>query len=128
MVVDWFTWFLGLAQGIIISIVGGYILLRFILPRMAAESARHTLKELKKDGEIKPIIDKAKDIVNRLQPLVEQFKNLDLDKIQKDIKPFLDVIKKIDPKDVEDLLKSLKELTGTVQKAIEKPEKIPEPD
>lgn len=127
---DWFSWGMGLLQGLVVSVIGGYILLKFILPRMAAASARQTIEELKKDGELKPIIDKAKDIITRLEPVAKKlataFKNLDLDKLQDDIQPFLELGRKIDPKDVEELMQSLKELTGTIKKSIEKP-KIPEP-
>ena len=86
-----------------------------------------TVKALQKDPEIKPYIDKAKQIIDRIEPIVEKFKGLDLDKINGDIKPLLEVIRKIDPKTIEELMKSLKELTDTVKGSLTKP-KIPEPD
>jgi hypothetical protein len=128
---DWFSWFMGLLNGVVSGAISGVILLYFILPRMASKSARQTLEEMKKDGELKPIIDKAKEIITRLEPvtkkLADAFKNLDLDKIQEGIQPYIELGKKIDPQDIDALLKQLKELSGTVQKAIEKPKKIPKP-
>lgn len=129
--IDWLSFFLGILQGTITSVIGGYVLLKFILPKIAAESAAHTIKAMKRDKEIAPIIDKAKEMVNTMEPLVKRlavaFRNVDLDKLQKDIKPFIKAIKKIDPKTVDELMVGLKELTGAVKKTIEKP-KIPKPE
>lgn len=127
---DWFGWGMGLAQGLIVGIASGLFLFYFVLPRMAASSARKTIEELKKDGDLKPVIEKAKEIITRLEPVTKKlataFANIDVDKLQSDVKPFFELIKKIDPKDVDDLVKEIKGLTGTIKKSIEKP-KIPEP-
>jgi predicted RNA-binding protein with EMAP domain len=128
---DWFGWGMGLAQGLTVSVIGGVILLYFILPKMAAKSAHQTLEAMKNDDELKPIIEKAKEIITRLEPVTKKlataFANIDLDKLQDDVKPFIEMMKKVDPKDVEDLLKEVKSLTGTIKKSIEKPE-IPKPE
>jgi uncharacterized protein YoxC len=107
--------------------VSGLILIWFVLPRRGIKTAAQTLKAAKKDPDIAPIFDKTKEIIDKLHPLVEQFKNLDLAKFQKDAQPLLDAIKKIDPQTIDDLLRAVKELANSATKAIEKPKKIPKP-
>jgi hypothetical protein len=124
--IDWFAWAMGLVQGVIVAVLGGYIMFVYLFPKMTAKTTRNTVEALKKDPEIAPMIDKAKEIVNKLHPLADQFKGLDLVKMQSEFQPLLDGIKTIDPKEIQGLIKNLKELTGTVKNALEKP-KIPEP-
>jgi len=125
---DWFTWFMNLLNGIVGGAISGVILLYLILPRIGAKTATQTLKAAKNDPEIAPLIKKVQDILERLEPLVKQFKNLDLDKIQKDLKPLLETAKKIDPEAVADLIKTLRSLAKDVgEKITEKPANIPGP-
>lgn len=124
---DWFTWGMGLIQGIVSGAIGGVILLYFILPKVGARSATQTLKAAKHDPEIGPIIKKAQEILKVLEPLAQKFKNLDLDKILKDIQPFLETAKKIDPKAIEELMQIGKELASSFKTKLEQP-KIPNPD
>lgn len=124
---DWFSWGMGLVQGTIVSVIGGVVIFYFLIPPMTARTTKRTIEALKKDPEIKPLIDKAKEIINKLEPLVNQFKNIDLEKLQKDFTPLYEAIKKIDAEDIDGLLKALKDLTGMVTKAIEKPN-VPKPD
>ena len=129
--IDWILFFSDIVKGIIIGIpsflIGSYLFFKYLLPKLSADMGAATVKALQKDPEIKPYIDKAKQIIDRIEPIVEKFKGLDLDKINGDIKPLLEVIRKIDPKTIEELMKSLKELTDTVKGSLTKP-KIPEPD
>ena len=126
---DWTTWLMGIIQGTITAIIGGVIIFIWLIPRMTKATTKRTIDELKKDPEIKPILDKAKEIVDKLQPLAAQFKNINLEQIQRDFKPLYDAIKQIDAKDIASLVATLRELSGTVTKALEKPKKpLPEPE
>jgi hypothetical protein len=128
---DWFTWAMGLLQGTVVAVISGVLIFLYFIPKMMKNTAKRTIEELKKDPEIKTMIDKAKEIVDKLHPLADQFKNIDLEQIQQDFRPLYEAIKKIDTKDIEGLIKNFKELTGTVTKALEKPkvpEPLPEPD
>lgn len=125
---DLFAWFMGVLQGVISGAVGGLILLWFIFPRMGTKTATQTLKAAKKDPEIAPLIKKAQEIIHVLEPLVKQFKNFDLEKTQKDIRPFIEMAKKIDPKKVGELIDSVKEVVdGFKARVTEKPN-VPTPD
>lgn len=116
----------GLISSIISFISGMYVFNKYFLPKLTAKMFVDGFKHLQADPEISIYMKKGKEIINRLEPVMKQLKNVDLNKIQKELRPFFEAAKKIDPKDVEDLMKSLKNLTGTVQQAIEKP-KIPKP-
>lgn len=94
---------------------------------MTAKSATATIEAAKKDPDLEKIIDQAKKIVTWMAPVVEQLKQLDLDKLQKEWKPLFDTVKKIDPETIEDLVETLRELANGFRKKLEKP-KIPEPD
>lgn len=94
---------------------------------MTAKSATATIKAIKKDPELKKIIDQAKKMVNWMAPVVEQVKQLDLDKLQEEWRPLLEAVKKIDPETIEELVETLRELANGFRKKLEKP-KIPEPD
>lgn len=130
-------WLDGL-KGLIVSVggtlIGFYLFNKYFLPGLMSEMGRNTVKDISKDPEFKPLIEsgkalmeKGRKVMERLEPIVEKAKNLDLEKTTEDIKPFLEMIKKIDPKTIEELMKSLKELTDTVKGSLTKP-KIPEPD
>lgn len=108
--------------------ISGVILLYVILPKIGARSATQTLKAAKHDPEIGPIIKKAQEILKTLEPLAKQFKNIDIKKIQKDVQPFIEIGKKIDPKAVEELLGSFKELADGFKQKLGKPENIPDVD
>jgi hypothetical protein len=86
-VIDWFAWFMGIIQGTVVSVIGGIVIFYFLIPPMTSKTTKRTVEALKKDPEIKPLIDKAKELVVKLEPLANQFKNLDLEKIQKDFTP-----------------------------------------
>lgn len=125
---DLVTWLMGILQGTITAVIGGIVIFVFLIPKMTKATTKRTLEELKKDPEIKPMLDKAKEIVEKLHPLADQFKNIDLNQIQRDFKPLYEAIKQIDAKEIEGLMKTLKDLAGTVTKAIEKPKTpLPEP-
>jgi hypothetical protein len=123
---DLFSWGMNLLQGLIVGIASGLFLFYVVLPKIGAKTATQTLHAAKKDPEIGPLIAKAQEILHALEPLAKFFKNFDLEKMQKDIQPIIEVLKKIDPKDIDDLLKEIKSLTGTIKQNIAKP-KIPEP-
>lgn len=127
-------WLMTLLQGVIISVIGGYILLRFILPSMAAQSASATLKAAKKDPEIAKVIDQAKKFIDIMEPIITEFKTFDLNGLKKelltlkaDATPFLKAMGKVNSEDIQNVMMALKDLMGTAKKAIEKP-KIPSPD
>lgn len=128
MDVDWVLFSIDILKGVISGGISGVILLYVILPRIGARSATQTLKVAKKDPEIGPIIKKAQEILKMLEPLAKQFKNIDIEKIQKDVQPFIEIGKKIDPKAVEELLGSFKELADGFKTKFGKPENIPDVD
>ena len=124
LVVNW------VGTGILELVIGVYIVL-YMAPKGVDKMVGQAIKEAKNSPELSPLLDKFKEIVTVVEPVTKQLanalKNLDLEKTQRDLQPLLDALKKVNPEDVEALLKSLKDLTGTVTKAIEKP-KVPEPD
>jgi len=128
---DW-QWFLieclqGLFVGALSFLFSMWVFNKYFLPKMVANMGTDFIKAIQKDPEIKPLIDKAKDLLNRLEPFVKQLKSVDLDKLQSDFKPLLETVKKIDPETIEELLQTLKELAGNFKEKLEKP-KIPKPD
>ena len=122
--------FLQIIQGIIVGIIGGiislYIFYTYLLPGLTKTMTKNLIADLKKDEEFKPLIDKASEIVNRLEPIMKEFKALDLNGVQKDIKPLLNVAKKIDAEKINGLIDSVKDIVDYFKKSIEKP-KIPTP-
>jgi len=128
---DWILFIIDKIAALFVSMLGFLLSMwffnKYIFPKMAASMGSDFLKGLQKDPEIKPVITKAKDLLNRIEPIVDQFKKIDLDKIQEEYKPLLEAIKKIDPKTIEDVAASLKSLTNDLRKKLEKPT-IPKPD
>lgn len=125
-------WLTTILQGLIVSVIGGCVLIIFILPKMAALSTANTVKALKKDPEIAPIIEKGKEIIKELEPLVKEFRKLDFEKMRKDIQPFLETAKRIDPKAVEELFSVVRSLAKDVKQKLDefssKPPNMPAPD
>jgi len=124
--IDWVGFGLTLLNNVIAGAISGIFIFYVILPRMGAKTATQTLKAAKKDKDIAAIITKVQEIVKVLEPLLRRFEKMDIDKMISDLQPLTTALKKINPEDVNASLKQLRELTGAVQKAIEKP-KIPEP-
>ena len=124
--IDWVGFGLTLLNNVIAGAISGIFIFYVILPRMGAKTATQTLKSAKKDKDIAAIITKVQEIVKVMEPLVKQFEKIDVDKTISDLQPLITALKRINPEDVNASLKQLRELTGAVQKAIEKP-KIPEP-
>lgn len=128
--IDWETFILTAIWGVISSIIsfviGMYVFNKYFLPKIVANMGIDTINTLRKDPEIEPYIKKVKEIIDRLEPIVAKFKELDLAKLGDDIKPFIEAIKKIDPKTIDELLQSVKALTNSFKEKLEKP-KIPKP-
>ena len=124
--IDWVGFGLTLLNNVIAGAISGIFIFYVLLPRMGAKTATQTLKAAKKDKDIAAIITKVQEIVKVLEPLLRRFEKMDIDKMISDLQPLTTALKKINPEDVNASLKQLRELTGAVQKAIEKP-KIPEP-
>jgi predicted RNA-binding protein with EMAP domain len=125
---DWFSWGMGILQGTITFLIGSIIVIYYIVPKMMKNLSKRTINELKNDPEIKPLTGKVKEIIDKLHPLMEQFKNIDLAKTQSDFAPLIEGIKKIDPKEIEGLIKNIREITGTIKSSIEKPKLPPPPE
>lgn len=117
-----------LITGFISFVLGMWYFNKYILPKLYVQMGSNLFKQAQEDPNLKSTIQKAKKIIEELEPFIAKLKKIDIEKYQKDLQPLIETLTKVDPKEVDDLLKSLKELTGTVQKAIEKPKKIPEPD
>ena len=117
-----------LITGFLSFVLGMWYFNKYILPKLYVKMGSNLLKQATEDDGFKPWITKAKKIIEELEPFVAKLKKVDIEKVQKDLQPLIDALKKVDPKDIEDLLKEIKELTGTIKKSIGKPEKIPEPD
>ena len=138
ILLDWSYFWLDGLKGLIISLVsfitGLWVFNKYIYPRMVVQMGTDVIRLLKEDGEIKPqietakiLIEKGKKVMEKLEPIVEKAKNLDLEKVSEDLKPLLEAVKKIDPKTVEEVIKSIKELADAMKGTLTKP-KIPEPD
>ncbi len=84
---------------IAVALLGGWIILRYFVPRSTAKGAMEIVKRLKKDPEIEPIIKGARDIIRRAKPFVE---NLD----------------KIKPEDIDALINALKEFTSSSESKV----------
>jgi hypothetical protein len=108
-------------------VLGMWYFNAYILPKVYVKMGSNLFKGAENDPSFKPWIDKFKKIMEELEPFVAKLKTVDVEQIQKDVQPLIAALKKVDPKDIEDLMKTLKELGGTVKNAIEKPENIPKP-
>jgi hypothetical protein len=110
---DWFSWGMGIFQGVIVAIIGGTIVLVYIFPRLTDKVANNVLKSLRSDPEFKAVFAKSRELVSKAEPALEQFKKLDAEKIVKEIEPFLTMIKRIDPQKVNDILDGAKKMVDT---------------
>ena len=123
LVVNW------VGTGILELVIGVYIVL-YMAPKGVDKMVSQAIKEAKTSPELSPLLDKVKEIVAVMEPAMKQIanavKNIDIEKTQKDLAPLMDALKKVDPQDIDAALKALKDLAGTVTRAIEKP-KVPEP-
>lgn len=117
----------GLLTGIPSFVIGFWIYNRFFLPKQTSQVALNLIKIAKQDPELKPFIDKAKQIINILEPVIKEVKTLDLNGLKKDLQPLLETVKKIDPQKIDELLTSAKKLIDSFAEKTEKP-KIPSPD
>lgn len=110
---DWFTWGMGLLQGVIVALVAGVVLLVYIFPKLTDKVASNVIKSLRKDPEFKSIFEKIGQITTKAEPIFEEFKKLDAGKIVKEIEPFLMLMKKIDPQKVNEILDGAKKIVDT---------------
>ena len=100
-------------------------------PKGVDKMVAQALKEAKQSPELMPLLDKAKEIMAVAEPVFKQlgkaFKNLDLDKTQKDFQPLMDALKGIDPAELNALIKTGKELGTVIKQTLEKREMPPLP-
>lgn len=113
--------------GILGFIIGFWIYNKFFLPKQSVQIGSNLIKTAKQDPEFAPFIDRAKQLINILEPIMKDFKTFDLNGLKNDIKPLLETAKRIDPQKIDELLTSAKNLIDQLTKATEKP-KIPSPD
>lgn len=118
---------LNLMSGLLSFTASMYVFNKYFLPKIMADMGTSTVKTLSKDPEIKPFIDKTKLLLEKLEPIIEKFRNLDIEKLQDDLKPMVEAFKRIDPNTLDEILSNVKGLTGNLAKKTEKP-KIPKPD
>lgn len=86
---------------------------------MGKEAVKH-VAEL---PEIKKLIEKGNGLIEQLEPIIENVKKVDFEKIQSDLAPLLNTLKKINVETIEELIEVIKSLA---EKATKKP-KVPTP-
>lgn len=130
--IDW-TWeivklLLGVLFSFVSFVAGMWYFNKYMLPKMVSNMGSSFLKQAMDDDNFKPWIKRFQTLIEEIEPLVKKVKDTDFDKITQDLSPFIEALKKVNPEDVDQLLKALRDLTGAVKKAIDKPPPPPPPD
>lgn len=82
---------------IAVELLGGWIILKYFVPRSTAQGGIEIARRLVHDPEVAPLIATLKEYSVKA-------------------KPFIDAMAKIKPEDVDALVKALKEFTSTEEK------------
>jgi len=88
--VIWLEYLIGFVIGLLQIIIGFYISLKYILPKMSRDTAIATAEALVEHEKIQPVIKKLKE----LEPLLEKAKELDLQELvdlAKGVKVFIEL-------------------------------------
>lgn len=102
------TFWIDIAKGVLIGvlagvptfIVGFYVSMKYLVPKMTTDTAISTADALVKHPKVKPWIDKAQEFVEKLDPLIDKAKEVDLQEIvdlAKGLKVFIEVQNKTQP-------------------------------
>lgn len=116
----------GIIVGVTSGIISLYIFYTYLLPGLTKTMTKNLLSDLKKDEEFKPLIAKGAEIINRLEPIMKELRTLDINGIQKDLRPLLEIAKKVNAEKIDGLIDSIKDIIDHFKKSIEKPN-IPSP-
>lgn len=118
----------GIAFGMVQFLLAMWLFNKYFLPKITAGMISDAVQHLQHDSEIKPVIEKIKGIVNKLEPVVKQLRGFDLNGFQHDLEPLIETVKHVDPDKINELATTLKKLAENLQRTVETPVDIPEPD
>lgn len=96
---------------------------KYQLPKLAPSMGKEAVKHVAELPEIKKLIEKGNGLIEQLEPIIENVKKVDFEKIQSDLAPLLNTLKKINVETIEELIEVIKSLA---EKATKKP-KVPTP-
>ena len=102
------SFWMEVVKGVLIAVLGGiptfvigfYISMKYVVPKMTTNTAIATADALTKHEKVKPWLDKAKGFVEKLDPLIEKAKEVDLQELvdmAKGLKVFIELQNKQAP-------------------------------